>query len=121
LLDSDAGVALAHALVPGIAPVNRWPLAWGVIATYLLATAVLTSWPQRRFTRRTWRIVHLGSVVGFALVLVHALQMGTDGATAWFRAGVLLVAGVAMYALGLRLFGVLLRRPPVQDSQPVHR
>ena len=88
-----------------------------MIATYLVATAVLTSWPKRRFRRRTWRIVHLGSVLGFALVLVHALQLGTDASTVWLRSGVVLVVAVAAYSLGVRVFGLVLQRPDANSQQ----
>lgn len=120
LVDTDLGLALADVLVPGVASFDRWPVAWGVIATYLVATAVLTSWPKKRFRRRTWRIVHLGSVLGFVFVLVHALQMGTDAPAAWLRGGVVLVVAVAAYSLGVRVFGQLLPAP-ARDSQQTLR
>jgi hypothetical protein len=120
LLDRDLGLSLAQVFVPGIARLDRWPLAWGVIATYLTATTVLSSWPKRRFRRRTWRVLHLGSVLGLALVLVHALRLGTDASTVWLRAGVVLVVAIAAYALGVRVFGLLLPQPD-EDSQPALR
>ena len=40
-LDSDAGLSLASLFVPGIATSQRLALAWGVVATYLIATTVL--------------------------------------------------------------------------------
>jgi hypothetical protein len=94
-------------------------MAWGVIATYVVATAVLTSWPKKRFRRRTWRILHLGSVIGFVLVLVHALQMGTDATTGWLRGGVVLVVAISAYSLGVRVFGLLM--PAAADSQQTLR
>ncbi len=117
LLDSDLGIGIADVLIPGIASAGRWPLAWGVIATYLVATAVLTSWPKRRFRRRTWRIVHLGSVLGFALALVHTLQFGTDASTVWLRSGVVFVVGIAAYSLGVRVFGLVLERSDANSQQ----
>jgi predicted ferric reductase len=120
LVDTDLALALADLLVPGVANVDRWPIAWGVLAAYLVATAVLTSWPKRRFRRRTWRVLHLGSVLGFLLVLVHTLQMGTDATTAWLRGGLVLVVGVAAYSLGVRVFGLLFPAPSV-DSQETLR
>ena len=108
LVDSDLGLTLADVLVPGVASLERWPLAWGVLATYSVATAVLTSWPKRRFRRRTWRVLHLGSVLGLALVLVHTLQLGTDATTMWLRAGIVLVVAVAAYSLGVRAFGLVM-------------
>ena len=123
-LDSDSGLSLASLFIPGVATGQRMALAWGVIATYLLVTTVLSSWPHRLFSRRTWRIVHLGSVVAVALALVHAYQMGTDASGRAFRVGILLLVAVATYTLFIRLVGVVLRRRGTsstrRDSQVGH-
>ena len=109
-LNGDAGLNLASLFVPGIAASERLALAWGVVATYLIATAVLTSWPRKLFSRRTWRVVHLGSVIGVALAFVHAYQMGTDGSGRPFRIGMLLLIAIGTYTLFIRLIGVVARR-----------
>ncbi|MEO6571913.1 MAG: ferric reductase-like transmembrane domain-containing protein, partial [Ilumatobacteraceae bacterium] len=62
--DRDTGLAVVNLFVPGTASLDRLAVSWGVIAVYLFATSVLTSWPRRRGSRRTWRILHLGSVAG---------------------------------------------------------
>ncbi len=77
-LNEDAAISVAQVFIPGIASFDRWALAWGVVGMYLFAGAVFTSWPRRRFSRKTWRVIHLGSVVGVALALVHGYQMGSD-------------------------------------------
>ena len=118
--DRDLDLAIAQVFIPGVAHLDRWPIAWGVIATYFVVTAVFTSWPKRRFQRRTWRIVHLGSVVGFALALVHTVQMGTDAGTVWLRVGLVLVVAIATYALGVRVFGLVFPAKR-NESQPAHR
>jgi predicted ferric reductase len=118
-LDGTSGVRFADLFVPGIASADRLALAYGVIATYLIATTVLTSWPRRRFSRRTWRIVHLGSVVGVVAAIVHGLQLGTDASTLWLRAVVLTLVAAGTYTLGIRAFGVLLdRRSAATDPNP---
>lgn len=106
-LDSGTGLDLASVFVPGVASAQRLALAWGVLATYLFATTVFTSWPRRRFSPRVWRVLHLGSVVGVALALVHAIQMGTDATGRAFRIGTLLVVAVGTYSMFIRLIGVL--------------
>jgi sulfoxide reductase heme-binding subunit YedZ len=98
-LDRDLAIGLASTFVPGIASTDRLAIAWGVLAAWTFATAVFTSWPRRRFSRTTWRVLHLGSVAGVALAIVHAYQALT-----------LVLVAVGVYALGVRLFGVLLRR-----------
>jgi methionine sulfoxide reductase heme-binding subunit len=107
-VNADAGLTLAELFVPGVASANRFALSWGVIATYLFATTVLTSWPRRLFSRRTWRIVHLGSVVGVALALVHGFQMGSEASGQPFQVLMLLIVAIGTYTLGIRVAGVAL-------------
>ena len=109
-LNKDSGLAIAELFVPCIAPVDRLALAWGVVGTYLLAIAVFTTWPRKLFSRRTWRVLHLGSVLGVALALVHAFQMGSESSGRAFRIGLLVLVAGATYTLGLRLFGLIGRR-----------
>ena len=119
-LDGDAGLSLASLFVPGVATSQRLALAWGVVAAYLFATTVLTSWPRKRFSRRTWRILHLGSVVGVALAFVHAYQMGTDGSGRAFRIGVLLLVAVGTYTLFIRLIGAVAHRRARPAPPEIH-
>ena len=116
VLNRDGGIAVASVFVPGIASTDRLALAWGVIATYLFVGAVMTSWPRRLFSRRTWRIVHLGSVVGVALAIVHGYQMGTDASARLFRAGMLVLVAIGTYSLGVRLFGAIARNRNARGS-----
>lgn len=109
LLDSSSGIAILQVLVPGTADSSTWAITWGVVATYLFALTVFTSWPKRRFSRRVWRIVHLTSVFGVIVAIIHAFQLGTDASTRLFQASVLGLVAVGSYALALRLFGVIRR------------
>jgi hypothetical protein len=71
---------------------------------------VLTSWPRRLFSRRTWRILHLGSVIGVALALVHAYQMGTEAPDRGFRIGMLLLVGIGTFTMSIRVMAVIDKR-----------
>jgi sulfoxide reductase heme-binding subunit YedZ len=125
LLYSDSGIGLVEVFVPGTASNGAWAIGWGVLATYLFALAVFTTWPKRLRNRRWWRIAHLGSVVGMGLALLHAYQSGTDASRTAFRVGIVVVSAIMTYALGLRLFSYLGRRrggrpakgPAEHDSQ----
>ena len=75
LLDTDSGIGVLEVLVPGTAT-DAWAITWGVIAAYLTAVVVFTTWPRRWKNRRWWRIVHLLSVLGTALALLHSYQSG---------------------------------------------
>lgn len=105
-LDRDLALRVVDLFVPGVASGDRLAIAWGVVALWTFGVAVLTSWPKRRFTRRTWRILHLGSVVGAALAIVHALQIGSDTGSSVAKLVVLVLAATGSYALFLRLFGL---------------
>ncbi len=73
-IDSTSGIGLLQVLIPGTATGRSWAITWGVIGTYLFAITVFTSWPRKRLRPRTWRIVHLTSVVGLGLAGLHAFQ-----------------------------------------------
>ena len=102
VLDSNSGIGIVQVLVPGTAT-DVWGITWGVIATYLTAAVVFTTWPKRWGNRRWWRIVHLLSVAGTALALVHAYKSGSDSSRLAFQIGMVAAVGVATYGLGLRL------------------
>ncbi len=100
--DRDAAVGLAEVFIPGVASTQRWALAWGVLATYLMAGAVFTTWPRRISDRRLWRIIHLGSTVGIVLMLFHGYQMGTDATRLAFELGLVALVAPATYAVAIR-------------------
>jgi DMSO/TMAO reductase YedYZ heme-binding membrane subunit len=114
-LDQNSGVGAAELLVPGA---SSFAITWGVIAAYLLAVAVFTSWPRKRLRPTRWRIVHLGSVLGAALAGVHAYQAGSDAAELAFQIGLGALAAFGAYAAFVRILAVLL--PLVTNSQPTH-
>jgi hypothetical protein len=107
LLDPDSGIGLVQVLVPGTAETATWPLTWGVLAAYTFAIAVFTSWPRRRFSRTTWRCLHLASVAGVALAGIHGFQLGSDATAPLFQIGLLLAAAITVYAIVLRLLSVV--------------
>jgi len=108
-LDRDFALGLASLVVPGVASTDRLAITWGVIAAWTFAIAVFTSWPKRRFSRSIWRVLHLGSVVGTGLAILHAIQMGTDTGTLVAETVALALVAIGVYALGIRLFGLMFR------------
>ncbi|MCU1502811.1 MAG: Ferric reductase like transrane component [Ilumatobacteraceae bacterium] len=123
VFDADFGVGVLDVLIPGVASTSRGPLAWGVLATYAIAGAVLTTWPRRLRRPRLWRTIHVSSVAGVVLALIHGYQMGTDAPSAAFKIGLVAIAATASYALGVRAFDVLVRRRSTASggSQPAPR
>lgn len=124
VLDRDFAVDVIDVVIPGVASANRGALAWGVIATYAIAGAVLTTWPRRLRRPRLWRTIHLSSIAAVVLSFVHGYLMGSDAHRAAFKIGVVVVAAPATYALGVRAFDVLVRHRRghgAADSQPAPR
>ncbi|MCU1394448.1 MAG: Ferric reductase like transrane component [Ilumatobacteraceae bacterium] len=109
-MDTNAGIGLEQILVPWTGHDSVWPLAWGVIATYLIVLTVATSWPRRRLSRRVWRIVHLSSIVAVALAMLHAAQLGSDAGQGLFEVGIVAATGFGLYSLVVRAFSVVDRR-----------
>jgi predicted ferric reductase len=114
-VDENSGVGLAQALVPGASPLA---ITWGVIAAYLIALAVFTSWPRKRLRPTSWRIVHLGSVLGAVLAGVHAYQAGSEAAEPAFQVGLVALAALGVYAVFVRIFGLVVSR--LTKSQRTH-
>ena len=94
-LDPALGIGVLQVLVPGTAQDSTWAITWGVIATYVLAITVFTTWPWRRFSRPVWRLVHLTSVGGVILAGLQRFQSGTDATTVAFEAGLAIAAARA--------------------------
>lgn len=102
VVDSGAGIGLGEVLVPGAATTDRGALAWGVIGMYLIAAAVLTTWPRRIANRRLWRAIHVASIAGMVSALVHGYQMGSDATRLVSRLGLLALVAPMTYAVVVR-------------------
>ncbi len=109
-LDSSSGIGVAQIFVPLTSTATRWGIAWGVLATDLLAVAVFTSWPKKLFARRTWLLIHLLSIPVTVVAAVHAWMVGSDQQTRWFQATLAVLLGVAVYPAVVRLNSVLAKR-----------
>ncbi len=55
------------------------PVAWGILAFWLLILIESTSLLMRKLPRKVWRRIHMTSFGLYAAALVHGLQAGTDG------------------------------------------
>lgn len=108
-IDSPSAIGVRQIFVPSPSGAG-WAIPWGVIAAYLLAISVFTTWPRRLANRRWWRVLHLGSVVATGLALLHGYQSGSDAGSRWFQGGLIVLASVSTYGLGLRVFGAIERR-----------
>lgn len=83
------------------------PLATGlgIIAGYLAALLGLSYYFRRRIGVRLWRRMHRATILVWILGVVHTLGAGSDAATLWLRAYVLLPAVPIVYLFVLRTLG----------------
>lgn len=104
--DSYVHFDLADLAVPFASDWKPGPVAYGVVAVWLLVAVQLTSLARRRLSRRVWHGVHLTSYAVFWLTSIHAALAGTDRNQVLYQAtaavAILAVAWAAMYRLATR-------------------
>jgi DMSO/TMAO reductase YedYZ heme-binding membrane subunit len=64
--------------VPFASDYKPGPVAWGIVAFYLLAAVQLTSWAMRWLPRPVWHRIHLASLPMLVGASVHGFSAGTD-------------------------------------------
>jgi DMSO/TMAO reductase YedYZ heme-binding membrane subunit len=110
--DHVSAIGLLQILVPMTASGWAWGITWGVLATYVFAAVVFTSWPSKtkRLSPRAWLAVHLLSVPATVMVAAHAWMVGSSRHGRWFQGLLAGLAGAAVYPGVLRLARVASRR-----------
>lgn len=74
----------------------------GVLAAYLAVLLGLSFYARRRIGVKRWRRLHRATVLVWVLGVIHTLGAGSDAATQWLRAFVLLPAIPIVYLTLLR-------------------
>ena len=77
-LDNYVSFGWSDLLVPMASSWKPGPVAWGVVAFYLLVAVEITSLLQRRIPRRWWKGVHSLSFPLYVLATIHLVAAGTD-------------------------------------------
>ncbi|MFK7919669.1 MAG: ferric reductase-like transmembrane domain-containing protein [Ilumatobacter sp.] len=119
-LDSFVEYSLADLLVPFAAnkAPGQWPIAWGVIAAYLLVAVQCTSLMMKRLPRRLWRWVHMSSYAVMVTGILHGAQAGTDSSNRLYVVGILIASLTTVF---LTTHRILTRRRPSKRSTPADR
>lgn len=86
----------------------------GILAGYLAALLGLSFYARRRIGVKLWRRFHRATVLVWVLGAIHTLGAGSDAATQWLRAFVLLPAIPIVYLTVLR---ILQQRSPKNSVQ----
>jgi predicted ferric reductase len=104
MLDTYVHFGPVEAFVPLAASWRTVPVAWGIVAMYLLVAVELTSLLRGRLPKRVWDSSHYLAFPLFLLACAHALTAGTDRSAPALRLAVLgsLAAVIALSALRMR-------------------
>ena len=118
--DSFVSFGWADLFVPGASSWRTVPVAFGVVAFWMLLAVEVSSLLRRRIPKRIWGRVHLLSYAVYALATVHYLRAGTERTNPIL---LLIVEATTAVVLGLTIVRVLAPRPdrPSRPSRPVIR
>ncbi len=108
MLDDFVDFGVVEVLVPWTSTWRPGPVAWGIVAMYLMVAIEVTSFAMRRLPKRLWRWVHWSSAPLFVTATVHGYQSGTDAG----RAFIVSIVGVIAVLFALTTLRVLLTRAP---------
>lgn len=105
--DSYVSFGWREILVPMASVWKPAPVAFGVVAFYLLVAVYISSLMMRRIPRRWWKLVHLSSFGLLWAGLVHGATAGTDAGNPAYVAA---IATLVLATLFLTLVRVLAGR-----------
>lgn len=97
VLDHFVDYGVAEILLPFKSIYRPGPVAWGVVALYLLLLVEGSSLVRRHLATRRWRSIHLLSYPLFAVATIHFLTSGTD-AYRWIPSWLSVTVGGAIVA-----------------------
>lgn len=101
-LDQWAKFSLTELLVPFASHWKPGPVAWGIVAFYILVTVELTSLFMNRLPKKLWHGIHLTSVLLFVFATVHLFTAGSDRSDLWLQRGAIFVNSCAALLLVVR-------------------
>lgn len=119
--DSYVHFSWAELFVPMASEWKPGPVAWGIVAVYLLVAVEVTSLAMRRLPRRLWRWVHHLSLPLYAMATYHGVLAGTDRTNQAFRLAALASINVVAFlsvVLILAARRAALTRPRVRTGAP---
>ena len=119
-----------HSQYQKIAWLGGWPIALGVICTYILIAVQTTSLMMKKLPRKYWKAIHYSSYALVLLVSFHAGWSGTD-VRAWaYRVTALTLITLTTVALIVRILfpksaktlsATVEGRRPNQKSENLHK
>jgi ferredoxin-NADP reductase/DMSO/TMAO reductase YedYZ heme-binding membrane subunit len=103
LAADQLGIGPRQLVIPFTRPDNPVAQGFGVLACYLLAAVMLTSWARASLPWRWWRRLHMLALPLFALACAHTAMAGTDTRSAIMHWVSLLGGAAILFLAVLRL------------------
>jgi DMSO/TMAO reductase YedYZ heme-binding membrane subunit len=97
----------ADLFVPGASGWRTTPVAWGIVAFWMLLLVEVTSLVRKQLPNRLWARIHLLSFGAYVLATLHYLQAGTERTNPVL---LVLVEVVSATVLGLTILRILVPR-----------
>lgn len=104
-LDTYEPFSLVELLVPYAKDWKPGPVAWGIVAFYVLLAVEATSLLKKHLPNRLWHGVHLASYALYAFATIHLLTAGTDRQNPLLRWSVIGSIGVVVFFTAYRSIG----------------
>ncbi|CAB4592681.1 unannotated protein [freshwater metagenome] len=104
-MKSEYGYKLTQAFIPFASTWKPGPMAWGIVAFYLLLAVEFTSLIKNRLPQKFWRGVHLASYPLYAMATIHLLTAGSDNQNPLLRWSVLATVGAVVFFTVYRIVG----------------
>ena len=93
---------LGELFIPGRSTYRPLGVGLGIVAMYLAAIVIASSWVRKGIGPRVWRALHLLSVPMFSLMMLHGILAGTDTRRPWMWGMYLATATAIVFLLVLR-------------------
>jgi predicted ferric reductase len=104
-MTSEYGYTIVQAFVPFASSWKPGPMAWGIVAFYLLLAVELTSLLRKRLPHSVWHGVHLLSYLLYAMATIHLLTAGSDQQNPVLRWSVVGTVGAVIFFTVYRIVG----------------
>lgn len=118
MADSYIEFSIADLVVPFASDWKPFPVALGVLATWLLVTVQATSLAMKRLPRRLWRKIHLTSYLAFFLTSLHGTLAGTDASNLLYQATSLAALAAVIFTTLYRVMTRRRRAPVSPKTSP---
>ncbi len=104
-LDPYIPFSVINFLLPFNEPYRPFAVICGLVATYLIALLLFTSWLRQRIPYGLWRGIHSLSFVLFIAVTAHGWLAGSDTGEPWAHALYFGCGAIIAFLALLRLIG----------------